>query len=255
MISLNYKTFGQGPALIILHGLFGSLDNWLSLGKQFADDFSVYLVDQRNHGRSPHSPEWSYQIMAEDLHDFMDGQGIFQAHLLGHSMGGKTVMTFAGLYPERVDKLIVADMGIRRYPRHHEEVLAAIFAIDLPSLETRQQAEAILTSHLSDQAVIQFLLKNLGRDENKQFQWKFNAEVIRERYDEVLAPVTFDHPHEGTTLFLTGGKSHYVKPEDHPSILELFPQAHFASLPNAGHWLHAEQPEAFFTEVRRFLAS
>ncbi len=255
MATLNFKTFGQGPALIILHGLFGSLDNWLSLGKQFAEYFSVYLVDQRNHGRSLHSSEWSYGVMAEDLHDFMDEQGIFQAHLLGHSMGGKTVMTFASLYPERVDRLVVADMGIKLYPRHHEEVLEAIFAIDLASLETRQEAEATLTEHLSDQVIIQFLLKNLGRDQNKHFQWKFNAQVIRDRYDEVLRPIEFDHPHEGPTLFLTGGKSHYVQPKDHESIQELFPRAIFTNLSDAGHWLHAEQPEAFFAEVQRFLLS
>ncbi|MDP5170777.1 MAG: alpha/beta fold hydrolase [Bacteroidia bacterium] len=253
MLTLNYKSFGQGPALLILHGLFGSLDNWASLAKQFGEEFSVYLIDQRNHGRSPHTDEWNYGLMAEDLHDFMDQHGIMQAHLLGHSMGGKTVMTFAGEYPERIDKLIVADMGIRQYPPHHEEVLKAIAAVPLDTLVSRQQAEEIISAHLDDQGVIQFLLKSLGRDEEKRFRWKFNFEVISQHYQEVLAPLSMPFPFEGPTLFLTGVNSHYVRPEDHDSILMWFPQARFEAIADAGHWLHADQPEAFQMSVASFL--
>lgn len=254
MLTLNVKSFGQGPALIILHGLFGSLDNWVTLGKILSENFSVYLIDQRNHGRSPHRETWNYAVMAEDLHDFMDQHGIFQAHLLGHSMGGKTVMTFAGEYPERIDKLIVADMGIKEYPPHHEEILAAIRAVDLTAANSRQEVDEQLSQGIASVAIRQFLLKSLGRDTNKRLAWKFNFAVIDQHYDEVLKPVSPFFPYEGETLFLTGEESHYVGPEDHDAIRKHFPQARFEALPQAGHWLHADQPEAFLAAVRRFLA-
>lgn len=253
MLELNYKTSGQGPALIILHGLFGSLDNWVTLSRSLSEEFSVYLVDQRNHGRSPHDPEWNYQVMAEDLHDFMDQHGIMQAHLLGHSMGGKTVIKFAGEYTDRIDKLIVADMGIKQYNPHHEIILNSLASLDLTTIESRNGAKSILEQSIPNPGIVQFLLKGLGRDESKNFQWKFNFEVIHQNYSNVLEGVQNEFPFEGPTLFLSGANSEYVLPEDHHSILESFPSATFQVIDGAGHWLHADKPQEFLNAVFTFL--
>lgn len=251
-MNLNFKTFGHGPALVILHGLFGSLDNWVTHARELEKDFSVYLVDQRNHGKSPHSPDISYRLMAEDLYTFMENEGIYSAHLLGHSMGGKTVMEFAGLYPDHVDKLIVADMGVRAYPPHHVEILATLESMELHTFDSRKAVEIYMMERLKDNVTVQFLLKGLGRDANNQFEWKFNLPAILQKYTNILAavqPDTFYKP----TLFLTGGNSHYVEPEDHNQILAYFPQASFTVMPNTGHWVHAENPPLFLQIVKDFL--
>lgn len=253
MLELNYKSFGQGPALIILHGLFGSLDNWVTLSRSLSEEFSVFLVDQRNHGKSPHHPEWNYEVMAEDLHDFMNQHGIMQAHLLGHSMGGKTVIKFAGEYPERIDKLIVADMGIKQYNPHHEIILNTLASIDLHQLGSRSDAKSMMEKTIQDQGIIQFLLKGLGRDDNKNFRWKFNFEVIYDNYENVLDGIQNDFPFEGPTLFLTGSESEYVTEADRPTIKESFPMAQFEVIQGAGHWLHADKPNEFLQHVQAFL--
>jgi pimeloyl-ACP methyl ester carboxylesterase len=253
-MKLNFKTYGNGPALIILHGLFGSLDNWVSHAHALENEYSVYLLDQRNHGKSPHNEVFTYTSMAEDLHEFMNDEGISYAHLLGHSMGGKTVMEFAGLYPERIEKLIVADMGVKKYRPHHEDVLKAISGLDLPSLQTRKEAEAFLMENLNnDKAVVQFLLKGLAREIKGDFKWKFNYPTILAHYDNILQGVTLE-PFEKPTLFLSGGNSKYVLPEDHAQILQFFPHAEFEVMPNVGHWLHAENPTLFLEYVQAFLA-
>ncbi|RMG55162.1 MAG: alpha/beta fold hydrolase [Bacteroidetes bacterium] len=253
-MDLNCKTFGQGPALIILHGLFGSLDNWVTHARKLAESYSVYLVDQRNHGKSPHAEEWDYDVMAEDLYEFMDQRGIVQAHLLGHSMGGKTVMRFAGEYPERVDKLLVIDMAPKHYKPHHTAILKALTALDLKQIGSRQEADAILAKDIPQASVRQFLLKGLGRDEQGGYRWKFNLEVINRKYEEVLKNVAIDFPFEKPSLFLYGEASPYMDPADFGLIRELFPQAEFVGLPGVGHWIHAEAPEDFLREVHRFLA-
>ncbi|TAE52713.1 MAG: alpha/beta fold hydrolase, partial [Bacteroidetes bacterium] len=163
-MELAHKTLGQGPALLILHGLFGSLDNWLTLARQFGEHFSVYIIDQRNHGKSPWDERWDYAVMAEDLADFMDQQGIPQAYILGHSMGGKTAMQFAAEYPDRITRLIVADIAPKTYPPHHDLILETLNETPLAGLQSRQEAEAFMQSRISEPAVRQFLLKGLARD-------------------------------------------------------------------------------------------
>ncbi|MDX2286731.1 MAG: alpha/beta fold hydrolase [Bacteroidia bacterium] len=254
-MELNYKSYGQGPALIILHGLFGSLDNWATHARILSEHFSVYLVDQRNHGRSPHDEVWTYAAMAADLDAFMDRQGIIRAYLLGHSMGGKTVMQFTSEYPERVEKLIVADMGIRAYRRHHDDILETLRGMDLSRIGSRQEAEARMAEGIPDPMVRQFLLKSLVRQEQGGFAWKFNFPVIYREYERILEAVPFAHPADTPVLFLTGGLSHYVRPDDHAEILRWFPRAQFQAIPDAGHWLHAEQPEAFIQAVLAYLAA
>ncbi|MEM6344911.1 MAG: alpha/beta fold hydrolase [Bacteroidota bacterium] len=253
-MDLNFKSFGNGPALIILHGLFGSLDNWVSHARQLADSYSVYLLDQRNHGKSPHDDQWDYETMADDLEAFMDQQGIYQAHLLGHSMGGKTVMQFAMHFPERIEKLIVADMAPKGYEPHHIEILETLINIDLANFENRQAVAAHMEASIPEMGVRQFLLKSLGRDGQKQFRWKFNLPVIYQNYPKILEPIELAFPFDGPTLFLSGGKSNYVSPEEHELILEGFPEASFVVIPQAGHWLHADSPSEFLQEVRAFLA-
>jgi pimeloyl-ACP methyl ester carboxylesterase len=253
-MELNYKSYGQGPAIVILHGLFGSLDNWVSHARRLSEDYSVYLFDARNHGRSPHYENFNYGIMAEDLREFLDQHGIYQTHLLGHSMGGKTVMNFANMYPERIDKLIVADMGIRQYPPHHNVILQALRSIEPTAFTSRNEVDEVLLSKgIEEQSVRQFLLKSLGRDIEKRLAWKFNFPIIDKHYDEVLKPVEMDFPFEGETLMIYGGNSHYVREEDKPSIKEQFPESTFIRLDDAGHWLHAEKPEEFLSEISEFL--
>ncbi|MEM7655493.1 MAG: alpha/beta fold hydrolase [Bacteroidota bacterium] len=252
-MKLHFKSFGQGPAVIILHGLFGSLDNWVSLGRQLAEDFSVYLVDQRNHGRSPHDDEWNYELMAEDLAEFMEDQGVLQAHLIGHSMGGKTVMQFAGMNPYQIDKLIVADMAPVVYSPHHTSIIEALNSVPVGDIKNREEADEWLQKGIEEWGVRQFLLKGLGRNKAGGFRWKFNLRVLSDLYPNVLETVSMDHPFDGPTLFLYGGTSTYVLPDYHPTVRELFPAVEFVEMPEAGHWLHADDPQGFLQEVRRFL--
>lgn len=252
-MKLNYKSFGNGPAIIILHGLFGSLDNWITHGKSLASTFSVFLVDQRNHGKSPHHDQWDYTTMAEDLHDFMEQEGIFISHILGHSMGGKTAMKFASMYPQMIDRLVVADMGLKKNPPVHTGILGALTQLDLDQISSRKDAEKILAEQIHDTAIRQFLLKNLSRNSEGSFNWKFNLQVINENYQNVLEAVQTDHPYENPTLFIRGGKSNYILDEDIPNIRKAFPGAVFKEIPNAGHWLHAEAAEEFIRILREFL--
>lgn len=241
--------------MVIMHGLFGSLDNWAGIAAQLSDAFSVFLLDLRNHGRSPHVPEISYPAMAGDLLEFLDQQGIFEAHILGHSMGGKVAMQFAGSYPERVSRLVVADIAPKAYPPHHKEIFEALHAIDLDSLESRQQAQQQLEARIPQPSVVQFLLKNLGRDEQQRFRWKFNLDAISRHYGQILGNVSIAHPYEGLTCFIAGEKSNYIQPEDRPVILSHFPAAQIEYLAGAGHWVHADAPEQFTGIVRNFLLS
>lgn len=252
-MKLNFKTYGRGPALIVLHGLFGSLDNWVSHARVLEQTYSVYLVDLRNHGRSPHSPEHTYRLMADDLLELMDDEGILNAFLLGHSMGGKVAMEFAGHYPDRVEKLVVADMGIKAYPPHHTLILDTLRQMPLATLQNRKEAETYLRTHLQDETTTQFLLKGLGRDEQNRFEWKFNFQALDDNYQQILAAV-HPYPFDKPTLFVYGGKSHYVLPADIDDLMFHFPQAVFEEMPDTGHWVHAENPALFLEIVGRFLA-
>ena len=253
LMQLNYKSFGSGPALIILHGLFGSLDNWQTLAKRFAEHFSVFIVDQRNHGKSPHVDDFSYEAMSEDLEDFMDQLGIYSAHVIGHSMGGKTAMTFALEYPSRVEKMVIVDMAPVAYEPHHEVILKALIEFPVNEVQNREEADSILRRDIHEAGVRNFLLKNLARVKGGGFQWKFNLQVIYDAYDSILHGIEADYPGEMPTLFLHGGNSEYVLPAHHSRIQALFPQSEFITIPNAGHWVHAEAPNDFFEKTLEFL--
>lgn len=251
-MKLNYKKLGEGPALIILHGLFGSADNWLSIARELEKDYTLYLVDQRNHGDSPHHDEWNYKVMADDLVELLDDEGLSSAHFMGHSMGGKTVMNLALLHPDRVDKLIVADIAPREYPVHHQTILEGLNAIDLDQIKSRKDADDILAEYMPIPTVRQFLLKNLGRKDQK-FVWKINLKVITEKIENVGDALDFDHSFDKLTLFMGGENSDYIQDKDKEDIEKFFPNSHTIFIKNAGHWLHAEQPAAVVETVKAFL--
>jgi esterase len=253
-MQLHFKESGRGRAVILLHGLFGSSDNWHPIALRLAENFRVFALDQRNHGQSPHSDEMNYLVMAGDVNEFMASHGIESAAILGHSLGGKTAMRFALQFPGKVEKLIVADMAPRAYALAHDEIFAALLALDLPRFQTRQQIEAALAPEISNLVLRRFLLKNLGRNAESQFFWKINLRGLAESYPELREPISHPRPFAGPVLFIRGGKSDYVRTEDEPKIRELFPLVKIRTIAGAGHWVHADQPEEFSRLVSEFLA-
>jgi pimeloyl-ACP methyl ester carboxylesterase len=253
-MNLNFIKSGSGPTLIILHGLFGMLDNWKTIAKGLEMSFTVYLVDQRNHGKSPHTPEHSYQLMALDLKEFMQQQNISDAIIMGHSMGGKTAMQFALTYPEMVNRLIVVDMGIKRYESGHDHVFDAIHAVDLNKVHSRNDAEKMLIEFIPTAGTRQFILKNLTRNPNGTYQWKFNPEALTNNFEsEILASIKTKNAFNKPTLFIRGERSQYILNEDWDSIQKIFPNAELITITEAGHWAHADQPEKLLEAVTRFL--
>lgn len=244
---------GAGKPLIIVHGLFGSADNWFSIARELEKNFTLYLVDQRNHGDSPHTADWTYADMAEDLRELMSDEGISTANFMGHSMGGKTVMTLALKHPGLVDKLIVADIAPRFYPIHHQRILEGLNAIPVNDLKSRKEAEDILAEYIQTPGIRQFLLKSLGRGDNGGFKWKVNLPVITEKIANVGEAMDANAHFDKPTLFMGGENSDYILETDKKDIEQLFPSSHLIYIKNAGHWLHAEQPAAVIETVRSFL--
>ncbi len=254
-VKLHYQSFGRGRPLIILHGLFGSLNNWHTLSAALGAEFQVFAVDQRNHGNSPHSEEFSFPAMAEDLRLFLEDRGLPQASLLGHSMGGKTAMEFALRHPQMVEKLIVADISPGAYPPGHDDILDAMSSLDLSLYSSRAQIETALEPRIPDLRVRQFILTNLKRYAGGRYAWKINLDVLREKYGEVTKAQTSDIPFRGPALFIRGELSPYIRQDDLAEIGRLFPFSTVESIPGAGHWVHADAPEAFLRVVVRFLRS
>jgi esterase len=253
-MQLHYESYGEGYPLIILHGLFGSLDNWRTISRRFGKCYQVFAVDQRNHGDSPHSDSMNYQVMVEDLNEFMESQELPTAHLLGHSMGGKTVMQFAATYPEKVSKLVVVDIAPRAYPPHHNQIFAALLSLDLQAFRTRQEIDAALAQRIQDSAVRQFLLMNVTRDGTRAFKWKIDLDAIYKNYKETIEglPITrrFDKP----TLFIRGKDSEYIQDGDVALIEDLFPQSRIVTINGVGHWVHARARRKFCRVALAFLA-
>jgi pimeloyl-ACP methyl ester carboxylesterase len=252
-MQLHFKQLGHGEPLVLLHGLFGSADNWQPIARRLAEKFQVFAVDHRNHGQSPHSAEMNYPLMAGDVEKFMAARGIESASVIGHSMGGKTAMQLALQFPSRVAKLIVADMAPRAYAPAHDKIFAALLALDLPSFQTRQQIEDALAPEIPNLVLRRFLLKNLGRNADGKFFWKINLSGLAQNYLKLGEPVAVSAPFTKPALFLRGGKSKYLKPEDEPLIRELFPLAQIQTIAGAGHWVHADQPEEFLRRLLDFL--
>ena len=253
MNQLNFKVFGEGQPLIILHGLFGSLDNWITLARKFSEKYKVYIVDQRNHGLSFHSDDFNYDAMSNDLFQLMKIERLDKASLIGHSMGGKTAMNFAVTHPEKVEKLIIADIGPKYYPVHHTEIIKALYSIRVEALTSRKEADELMSKRINDFGIRQFLLKNLQRDDGG-FRWKMNLDVIAKNIEEVGKALNQNASYEKQTLFLRGGKSDYILDSDLNLINSIFPKARLETLEETGHWLHAEKPKEFYDLVISFLA-
>lgn len=254
-MELAFREYGTGKPLIILHGLFGQSDNWNTLAKRFADaGFRVFTIDQRNHGLSPHSDVWDYESMAEDLYEFIQLHQLDNPILLGHSMGGKTVMFFELMHSGIADKIIVADIAPRAYEPHHDAVLKALHSVKFDSITTRKEAENTLSEHIDDFGTKQFLLKNIyWRDsENNLMDWRFNLKVISQEYDNVgvAVPEGFS---DVKTLFIKGEKSHYITDTDIDDIRQRFPNYELKEIKGAGHWVHAEKPNEFYEIVIDFI--
>jgi pimeloyl-ACP methyl ester carboxylesterase len=252
-VQLHFKESGQGRAVILLHGLFGSADNWHPIALRLAEKFHVLAPDQRNHGQSPHSDEMNYPLMAADVNEFMTARGIETAAVIGHSMGGKTAMQFALQFPQRVEKLIVADMAPRKYLPSHEKIFAAQLALDLKSFSTRLQIEDALAPEIPNLVLRRFLLKNLARNSAGEFFWKINLRALAANYLKLGEAVTVSAPFANPTLFIRGGKSNYIKLEDETLLRELFPEAEIETIAAASHWVHADQPADFLRLVLSFL--
>ena len=218
-----------------------------------AERFRVFALDQRNHGRSPHDNDVGYEAMADDLDGFMERHGLASAHVLGHSMGGKTAMHFALTRPEKVDRLVIADMAPRAYPPHHAELFEALRALDLDAHTSRQEIDGALARRISSTPVRQFLLKNLQYDADRGYRWQMNLEGLYANYDQLNRAVEAPRPFEKPALFVRGGTSDYVTDEDEVEIRKLFPNADVVTIPEAGHWVHAEAPQAFADVVLEFL--
>ena len=253
---LHSNVLGSGKPLVILHGFLGMSDNWKTLGRRFAETgMEVHLVDQRNHGRSFWSPSFSYEILAADLERYLDRKGIGRCLLLGHSMGGKTAMTFATAFASRVEKLLVADIGPRRYAPHHQAILGALSGLPLETVQSRGEADAWLARELPDPGIRQFLLKNLYWETPRKLGFRFNLDVLKKQGETIGAALPAQAQYPGPTLFLRGGKSDYVRDSDRDTLRAHFPQAEVKTLAGAGHWLHAEQPDAFFEIAVEFYDS
>jgi pimeloyl-ACP methyl ester carboxylesterase len=264
-MELFYRRVGADkPAMVIIHGLYGASDNWMSLAKIWSEHFTVYVVDQRNHGQSPHSAIHTYSAMCDDILELLDHQKINKAVILGHSMGGKTAMRLAMDYPQRVEALVVIDIAPKNYTlatdqqvAAHHQILDGLNALDLSQIQRREQVEMALNSAIPEERTKQFIMKNLKRRSEGGFEWKLNLKVLTEQMPSIAEGFYSHEINRHITgfpvLFIKGENSPYIKPTDHNLILDIFPTADIVSIPNAGHWIHAEAPEILAQTVINYL--
>lgn len=253
-MKLHHKQYSKtGLPLIILHGLYGNGGNLAYHARELADQFAVYTFDARNHGQSSHTSSMLLQEMAADVVETMQALGIESAHLLGHSMGGKIAMLVALDKPEFVKSLVVIDIAPVAYIRQDDDVLAALCALDLESLQSRTEADAKLAERISTKAVREFLLTNLQRDENGRFSWRINLPVIAEYFTQLTGWPEVSGVYPGKTLFIKGSESHYILPSYESQTIAQFPNATLKIVAGAGHWVHSEKPEAVQKLIRNFL--
>ena len=244
----------EARKLVILHGFLGMADNWKTLGAQFAQEgFQVHLLDLRNHGRSFHSEIFNYDVMVQDVLDYCKANNLEKIDCIGHSMGGKVAMLLATIHPELVNKLIVADIGPKFYPQHHQTILEGLNAIDFSLKPSRGEVEEILTKYISDFGTRQFLLKSLYWAEPGQLAFRFNLLVFNNQIDQIGTALPENARFEKPTLFIRGGNSNYILDSDFEAIKHHFSKAEFNTIPNVGHWLHAEKPQEFLELTLKFL--
>jgi pimeloyl-ACP methyl ester carboxylesterase len=253
-MKLHIRTFGSGRPLVILHGLFGSSDNWLTAGKKLAGNgLRVILPDLRNHGRSPHSETHTYEAMAGDVLELIGSEDLSQPVLVGHSMGGKTAMLTALQHPALVGAVVVIDMAPGEYPGEHHEAAAALAELDVRNITGRGQADDLLASRITDPGTRQFLLKNLYRTEGGRFDWRFNLQTLKNEIGNMRQAVSSNKPFDKPALFIRGEHSDYIGPGREEEIRRLFPRARIVTAPGAGHWVHADAPEWVVENVTSIL--
>jgi len=254
-MKLYYREFGQGSPVIILHGLFGQSDNWVTIGRRIADQFHVFIPDQRNHGQSPHTTIHSFPAMADDLSGFIEELQIENPILIGHSMGGKVAMTYALENPLKVKKLAIVDISPRRYPERitHTQVISQMLSINLESLTSRSEVEKILQSRITDKRVQMFIMKNLYYKLHGKLAWRLNLDAINQSMDMLFDGIKSENCFSGPALFIRGGNSDYVHDTDIPLIKSLFPEASIKTISGASHWVHADAPEELCFILSSFL--
>ena len=254
MILHSLQLGETGQPFVILHGFLGMADNWKTLGRQWNEDgFQVHILDQRNHGRSFHSEEFSYELMAQDLKDYCDNHRLNNIYLLGHSMGGKVAMKAAQLFPELIEKLIIADIAPKTYAPHHSDIINALQSVDFSKISSRKEADQVLSQRITDFGTRQFLLKSLYRVNKDTYGWRFNLEVLGNSQSMIGVHESTDIAVQIPTLFIRGGNSGYILDTDKMLIDHAFAKAELKTIPNAGHWLHAEQPQLFYQFVNEFV--
>jgi pimeloyl-ACP methyl ester carboxylesterase len=254
-MKLFFRKLDEGKPVIILHGLFGLFDNWQTFGKALSEiDYAVYLVDLRNHGNSPHSDKFNYDVLAEDVLELMESEKINQPIVLGHSLGGKTAMQLALNNSEKISAAIIVDMAPRYYVPHHQKIIEALQSVDFEKIKSRGEADKILSEKIPGISTRQFLLKNLYWKEKDKLDWKFNLAAIANNIEEVGKGITSANQFSKPVLFIRGEKSNYILDSDFPEIKKLFPSAEILTAPNAGHWVHADNPQWIFETVKTFLS-
>ncbi len=256
---LYYKEFGQGFPIIILHGLYGSSDNWVTIAKKLASEFRVIIPDQRNHGRSFHAPEMNFEILTDDLYNFINELNLNKVHLLGHSMGGKVASNYIKRYPENVDKLIMVDVSpfntkpSKKVIKFHQLVISILCELNLEDYRTRQELKKDLTDKLFSPPLVDFLMKNFYIATSGKFDSRINIQAIKENIDVILGDIDVDNIILNHAIIIKGGDSDYFKINDFDNIRKKFPNIELAVIENTTHWLHAEKPNEFYRIVKSFL--
>ena len=254
-MKLNSIIIGEGQPLLILHGFLGMSDNWKTIGNKLAEDkkIQVHLIDQRNHGKSPHTDAHSYELMAQDVAAYCEQHALSNILLLGHSMGGKTAMLAAANYPGLIKKLVVVDIAPKYYAPHHQQILAGLTALEEANLESRQEADKVLSGFISEKPVRLFVLKNLKRKSEGTYCLKVNLESLKKNIEEIGRALPQDKIFKKPTLFIKGGNSNYITEEDEAKIKRQFPSSEIKEIANAGHWVHAEKMNDFYKVLLDFL--
>ncbi|HPW25652.1 MAG TPA: alpha/beta fold hydrolase [Tenuifilaceae bacterium] len=264
-MKLFYRELGKGFPLVILHGLYGSSDNWMGIAKRLSTSHRIILPDQRNHGQSPHSSSHTYPDMANDLAELVDNLGIDNFHLLGHSMGGRTAMLYQSLFPYMVKSLVVADIAPWPYQPNdevfrlslaeHSSIIKGMLSLPLTSIKSRYEAEKMLTGSIPSQKLRQFLLKNLKRDTSGSYSWCLNLPVLESSLRELITGVNLECGKKSPTrvLFVKGENSNYLPENSEVRLTDYYPDCRLVTIRNATHWLHAEQPEVFTKSILEFL--
>jgi pimeloyl-ACP methyl ester carboxylesterase len=252
-MKLYYRIEGSGFPVVILHGFLGSSDNWRATSKRLSPSYKIYTLDLRNHGQSPHSERMTYPIMADDLRELFEREQISEAHLVGHSLGGKVAMQFATSRPDRISKLIIVDIAPRAYPPSQRSILAALERLELQDFKAFGEIEAALAATIPEAAVRQFLMKNIVRVA-PGFQWRIDLASIAKSYDELTKAIIPDGIYDKPALFMRGGRSDYIADTDLAAIQAIFPRAELVTIASAGHWLHADATDEFLQVVTDFLS-